>query len=113
MAATSRQEKPSGQSLSWLQVAVQNCGAKPVSRPLPWATQSKVSHSEAGSQIVLALSGGALTLQAEVLQLSRQEGRIAVTYVGESGPLKSALAQRDLELIESEGGATIRLSGRR
>lgn len=59
------------------------------------------------------LSGIGLVRKAEVLQLSRQEGRIAVTYVGESGPLRSALAQRDLELVEGDGGSALRLIGKR
>lgn len=57
------------------------------------------------------LAGIGLVRKADVLQVSRQEGRIALTYVGETGQLKSALAQRDLELIEGVGEATLRLSG--
>ncbi len=57
------------------------------------------------------LAGIGLVRKADVLQVTRQEGRIALTYVGETGQLKSALAQRELELIEGMGEATLRLSG--
>lgn len=57
------------------------------------------------------LTGIGLIRKADVLQVSRQEGRIALTYVGETGQLRSALAQRDLELIEGVGEATLRLTG--
>ncbi|MSP49800.1 MAG: DUF2066 domain-containing protein [Alphaproteobacteria bacterium] len=57
------------------------------------------------------LGGIGLVRKADVLQVTRQEGRIAITYVGEPGQLKSALAQRDLELIEGDGEAVLRLTG--
>lgn len=63
------------------------------------------------TEIRRRLSGIGLVRKAEVVQLTRQEGRLAVSYVGETGQLKSALAQRDLELIESEGEAILRLTG--
>jgi hypothetical protein len=56
------------------------------------------------------LTGIGLVRKAEVLQLRRREARIAVTYSGDLGQLKSALAQRDLELIESDD-PVLRLSG--
>ena len=63
------------------------------------------------TEIRRRLSSIGLVQKAEVVQLTRQEGRIAVTYVGETGQLKSALAQRDLQLVESESEAVLRLTG--
>ncbi len=63
------------------------------------------------TEIRRRLAGIGLVRKADVLQVTRQEGRIALTYVGETGQLKSALAQRDLDLIEGIGEATVRLSG--
>jgi hypothetical protein len=64
------------------------------------------------AEIRRRLSGIGLVRKTDVLQVTRQEGRVAVTYVGETGQLKSALAQRELELTEGEGEAVLRLSGR-
>jgi hypothetical protein len=57
------------------------------------------------------LAGIGLVRKSEVLQITRQEGRIALTYVGEAGQLRSALAQRDLELVEGEAESVLRLTG--
>jgi len=64
------------------------------------------------AEIRRRLSGIGLVRKTDILQVTRQEGRVAVTYVGETAQLKSALAQRELELVEGEGEAVLRLSGR-
>lgn len=64
------------------------------------------------AEIRRRLSAIGLVRKADVLQVTRQEGRVAVTYVGETAQLKSALAQRELELVEGEGEAVLRLSAR-
>ena len=56
------------------------------------------------------LTGIGIVRKAEVLQLRRREARIAVTFSGEMAQLKSALAQRDLELVDSDE-PVLRLSG--
>ncbi|MBM3545320.1 MAG: DUF2066 domain-containing protein [Alphaproteobacteria bacterium] len=64
------------------------------------------------TEIRRRLSGIGLVRKTDILQVTRQEGRLGVTYVGEAGQLKSALAQRELELVEGQGEAVLRLSGR-
>ncbi len=91
-----------------------------------WKQDNAVDPGQSERRIVLAapiaslaewteirrrLSGIGLVRKAEVVQLTRQEGRIALTYVGETGQLRSALAQRDLELIEGQTESVVRLTG--
>ena len=91
-----------------------------------WKSENAIAPGRSERQITLAipisslaewteirrrLSGIGLIQKAEVVQLTRQEGRIAVTYAGETGQLKSALAQRDLELVEGASESVLRLTG--
>lgn len=64
------------------------------------------------TEIRRRLSGIGLVRKTDVLQVTRQEGRITITYVGEAAQLRSALAQRELELVEGTGEVVLRLSGR-
>lgn len=91
-----------------------------------WKSENAIGPGQGERQITLAvpinslaewteirrrLSGIGLIQKAEVVQLTRQEGRIDVTFSGETGQLRSALAQRDLELVEGASESVLRLTG--
>lgn len=62
------------------------------------------------TEIRRRLTGIGLVKKAEIEGLSRREGRIAVTFAGEIAQLRSALAQREIELVEG-AEPMLRLSG--
>lgn len=62
------------------------------------------------TEIRRRLSGIGLVKKTEVAGLNRREGRIAVSFLGEIGQLKSALAQREIELVEGDE-PMLRLAG--
>jgi hypothetical protein len=62
------------------------------------------------TEIRRRLTGIGLVKKAEIAGLNRREGRIAVSFIGEIAQLKSALAQREIELVEGDE-PMLRLAG--